>query len=898
MLRSSLFLMLSLFAFLSGAPQRPPAALLGSRIWSVASAAGQPTVVNSITITNKSGAAISNYPFQFGRPFVDGAIANAPQVLINGQPVTTQADVKNRYPDGSVEFAVIAVVIPTLPATGSSTLTFQNQATGNNTPLTQAQMLSLSYNFVATTNLVGTTGVAKTASAKLMLQNGDYQLWTSGQVAQTIMLADDTIARKYDIGLGDGYHPIRPRFYATFWPATHQVFVRVVVENGLTTEVEDTAYTATVQVGAINPGGSGSPAPSYSADLSGTQTTNVKVHWAGSRWTRKFWLGGTPSPQVNIDNNLAYLESTRFLPNFDTSITVSPSAVTTEYERYAQNANDIYDGLWDQPTDSTTLENGMGTAGARADIAPYPLWTTLWLYTGDWRMRQVSLGLADQAASWPLHFRESDPTKRFLITDPTGVTPASGYGKPFSRTDRQSAFDARLFDWGIPADNLKAVGPNVDKNIPWSWDGAHQPSYFFPQYILTGDPFYLEEMTFWASMNGFGCWGNSANIQQGCGPYPPVSGQYGGAIHNELRGNGWVVRNRAETAFAEPDGTPERIYFTALTDEAFQRWEGGVNLNGTPDDGKPMKVWGYKVGNDQSANSPSAVNQVPPVLHNWESNCGALNPGPLACVSDITFARNVVGTYTAPWEQWYDQYAIGRVTELGFAAKPMQLYLGKYAIDMINVSGVPDMVALYESPVEMAATSFQGYIAGNTLTVTAINPTNPTPLLTVGENISENINVNGPRCTPAYNPACPIPANTQITALGTGRGAAGTYTLNNSFTYGSAASPGPLISGGFFPTWPALEAAFAPNFLTGPDSPSFPNGQALPSYFASNLGSDGREVWLTPGLAMLVDQSAPGIAPAWAWWIGNVYSKVPDFANDPKWAIVPRTDTNVLPAQP
>src|SRR6516165_8711202 len=167
-------------------------------------------IVNSITITNKSGTAISNYPFQFGRPFVDGAIANAPQVLINGQPVTTQADVKNRYPDGSVEFAVIAVVIPTLPATGSSTLTFQNQATGNNTPLTQAQMLSLSYNFVATTNLVGTTGVAKTASAKLMLQNGDYQLWTSGQVAQTIMLADDTIARKYDIGLGDGYHPIRP----------------------------------------------------------------------------------------------------------------------------------------------------------------------------------------------------------------------------------------------------------------------------------------------------------------------------------------------------------------------------------------------------------------------------------------------------------------------------------------------------------------------------------------------------------------------------------------------------------------------------------------------------------------------------------------------------------------
>src|SRR5271169_2296108 len=70
---------------------------------------GGPGVANSITVTNVSGAAVSNYPFQFGRPFLDGAIADEPQILINGSPVTTQADVKNRYPDSSVEFAVIAV---------------------------------------------------------------------------------------------------------------------------------------------------------------------------------------------------------------------------------------------------------------------------------------------------------------------------------------------------------------------------------------------------------------------------------------------------------------------------------------------------------------------------------------------------------------------------------------------------------------------------------------------------------------------------------------------------------------------------------------------------------------------------------------------------------------------
>ena len=37
---------------------------------------------NTITISNASGAAVSNYPFQFGRPFLNGAIPHAPQVLI------------------------------------------------------------------------------------------------------------------------------------------------------------------------------------------------------------------------------------------------------------------------------------------------------------------------------------------------------------------------------------------------------------------------------------------------------------------------------------------------------------------------------------------------------------------------------------------------------------------------------------------------------------------------------------------------------------------------------------------------------------------------------------------------------------------------------------------------
>src|SRR5262245_33931082 len=104
---------------------------------------------NQILIKVPDGVLQINYPLQFGRPFLKGAIPNYPQVLINGVPTLTQADVKNRYPDGSVKFAVISTVIPAIPVGSSILITFRDQPSGNNTPLTQTQMLDSSYNFDA-----------------------------------------------------------------------------------------------------------------------------------------------------------------------------------------------------------------------------------------------------------------------------------------------------------------------------------------------------------------------------------------------------------------------------------------------------------------------------------------------------------------------------------------------------------------------------------------------------------------------------------------------------------------------------------------------------------------------------------------------------------------------------
>ncbi len=370
MIRFVLVSLAALFTFLSGVPPMPGGG--PPPRWVRTAAARPASPVNSITITNRSGVARGSYPLQFGRPFLDGMIARQPQVLIDGRPVATQADVKNRYPDGSVEFAVVAVVIPTIPASGSLRLTFRNQPAGDNTPLSRAQMLDSAYDFDARMTLTPASGPAQTADARQMLANGDYRLWTAGPVAQTIMLGDDSTARKYDLGLGDGHRPFRPRFYATFWPATHQVAIRAVGENGNTQELEDLAYRLSISAGADR------PAPVYTADLTGTQAKYRKLHWALTTWSERFWLGGTPPAQVDIDDNLAYLEATRFIPNYDTSITVPETAIASEYARWNAHPHDIYDGIWDGGRIPGHTDGRCG--GASGDRAGSDLGRALALY--------------------------------------------------------------------------------------------------------------------------------------------------------------------------------------------------------------------------------------------------------------------------------------------------------------------------------------------------------------------------------------------------------------------------------------------------------------------------------------------------------------------------------------
>lgn len=73
-------------------------------------------VTDSMVVYNTDGVVETNRPIGFGRIFVQGEIANFPQVLVDGAPVATwQENVKNIWADTSVKYAHIDF-ISTVPA--------------------------------------------------------------------------------------------------------------------------------------------------------------------------------------------------------------------------------------------------------------------------------------------------------------------------------------------------------------------------------------------------------------------------------------------------------------------------------------------------------------------------------------------------------------------------------------------------------------------------------------------------------------------------------------------------------------------------------------------------------------------------------------------------------------
>lgn len=609
----------------------------------------QSTSGDSITITEQAGQTTQNYPIQMGRPFAQGEIATAPVAVIDGVAIQTQADIKLRWPDGSVKFAVLAFYIPELKANSSVNVVFQNQTSPNNTPPSIDSLLSSDYDFDAVIN-ISKGSVTKIASARSMLQGGNFTYWTQGPIATTLILADHT-NRKYDMGF-DSYKSIRPIFEATFWPAKKIVQVRFIGENANTESLEDVTYNLNLTLGKTNPG-------------SVYQESGV-VQRAATRWTKLFWEGGVPG-KISINHNLAYLISTKFLPSYDTTKQYSNSVLQSAYSNWQGASKNLFS--------SGTMQKYMPSSGGREDIGMYPAWVVRWIYSFSPGAEEESLGNADLGGSWPIHFREGDSSKMY-DKDKT----ISAVGKPISLSARPTIYLFHPEAGGInPQDAINYVGANTDGGFVA--DNAHQPELYSIPYLLTGDFWYLEQLQFWSAWSAV-TQSFATDRWWGRGP----TGAEGG-MHDQTRGEAWALRTRMLASLLSPDGTAEKKYFTSLTNDLIAIWDGERNITGTQFDNSANWNWGRSVGAMQFPGS------VPSPLHAWMT-------GSDRAVVSGNLDASKTSSGTAPWEYYYLLSSLGRGQEMGFDTGPLVNWLGQFLIGETTDTGYdPAFTAVSQMPV-------------------------------------------------------------------------------------------------------------------------------------------------------------------------------------------------------
>jgi hypothetical protein len=363
------------------------------------------------------------------------------------------------------------------------------------------------------------------------------------------VLVADHATRQYDFGF-TAYKPLRPSFIVTFWPTLAKVKVRAVMESPNLDALQHAVYDVAVKTGV------GSPSTVHAQ-------ANVP-HAFGSRWTRSFWINGAPPEQVNVDHNLAYLAATGVVPNFDPANTVPAALLNTVWSQWQAAPKGLYDrGLWTRYMPQT---------GMREDIGLMPAWAEMWLSSGDWRMRQVTLGQADLAGAWPMQFREHDTKLRF---DRAATVAAPGH--PISLNAHPTLWFPT--NGGIYAGAISASPiPGVE---PWVSDGAHQPEPFGLAYLLTGDTFYLESLQLWSAAQAIsrppGRWGRGADGM--------------GGITDQVRGQAWMLRSRALAAALSADGSPQKRYFHELMDDALAFWIGQRGIDDPAFANHPNRAW-------------------------------------------------------------------------------------------------------------------------------------------------------------------------------------------------------------------------------------------------------------------------------------------------------------------
>ncbi|HZW21721.1 hypothetical protein [Noviherbaspirillum sp.] len=460
--------------------------------------------ITNLKIQNTAASEQRNVPFTVGQVFAKGALLPADGLagrMSNGTSINLQVDVKATHPDGSVRHAIISGVVPALAASEVRGMDLVKAAAGSKTGAAPTTLTNAGFTAGVSVNL---GGIVYTASADALLKAGGYKTWITGPLVN-----EWQVSAPLKNSAGTPHPHLTARFAVRSYTGLNKARVDVTVENNWAYEPkpQNFTYDATVTVGGQT-----------------VFSQPALKHFHHARWRKVFWWGG--APQAEVQHNGKYIIATGAMPNYDTTVTVSSTALAGLDSRWLKSNI--------APMGSGVVLPGMPTTGGRPDIGPLPEWSAMYLLSMDNRAKKVTLGVGDLAGSWPIHYRDKK-------TD----MPVSLDNYPYM-TLLGAASDAIN-----PVTKLSELFPACggDCATIYQPDSSHQPSMSYLPYVTTGDYYYLEELQFWANYNMLKDNPRYREFAKGI------------VKSDQVRGQAWSLRTLGHAAYITPDSHPMKKYF-------------------------------------------------------------------------------------------------------------------------------------------------------------------------------------------------------------------------------------------------------------------------------------------------------------------------------------------------
>lgn len=460
------------------------------------------TIVNLQLTSATGGTAL---PFTVGQAFRRGDVASGAFVAASApELVSIGANVRNRWPDGSVKFAVLSGTI-TLAAGQSAVVAIQSSSAA---PIGTAVSL-------ADLRATGVTADIQFGAVRVSWSAAD---WVSPhRTIQSDSAMSSWTFRK----------PVGADTHLVAWLEVRcykggSVEVLPWIENGYLTVAGPGAKSGratftlggTLRYDSINDAGIGT------VNASGTLTI---YHHARAVLIRNnvisYWLGAAPQIQPTHDRN--YLRDTKFIPAYY-PVNLDPSALSALTTHYS-------------PGRICYTTGGMGNAGYAPDIGLLPNTSALYLISGDVRAYSAVLSTGFSLACYSIHYRDEATNRPLLFANHPNRSMATGNGLP---------------------------APDGNGSVLYA--SSHHPSAAYLPYLLTGWDWFLEEMQFQTTghyLSRNQVYRRNANFFIVASAWGWNHNENGG-----VRAIAWTFRTLAMTAALTPDAdtTMRNQFVTAI----------------------------------------------------------------------------------------------------------------------------------------------------------------------------------------------------------------------------------------------------------------------------------------------------------------------------------------------